>query len=429
MQVERASKGMFLVALMLLASLSGCFGEDETIQEGVPIVFQIDYQMPSDVVLKSGEWHEFQLLGSGRAISVPNDVMLFVDGYIIPNGYAMVEGESINGKLLLTPYVDEVKLTIVHPDGTGTVYELDVTNGTPIVNGKEWMEKMEHITSVCPDTTQCGGYINRWMGSPNPAFERAASFFQGHFEGLGYETHILRVFDHGNPAEPESLNVIAWKRGRNASCVQGMGGHMDIMFPGGPPGGGTYEGAYDNTGGTVSMMLFAKAFVDIEVECDTFLALWSSEEEGLRGSNAFANNECDYCLPTDKELRFYINMDMMGISILHESQLVSLILTMLGQDQTSTQMFKTSKLPLSLTTFTGTFWKHQWTFELTEHMVQAVINTGKIMKTSFSMFTRIHLVVLITSLSVILEHRPFSTLALMILITVPIIHPMIRSIT
>ena len=62
------------------------------------------------------------------------------------------------------------------------------------------------------------------------------------------------------------------------------------------------------------MMLFAKAFVDIEVECDTFLALWSSEEEGLRGSNAFANNECDYCLPTDKELRFYINMDMMGIS-------------------------------------------------------------------------------------------------------------------
>ena len=184
--------------------------------------------------MRSGEWHEFQLLGNGRAISVPTDVMLFIDGYIIPNGYAMVEGESINGRLLLTPYVDEVKMTIVHADGTGDVYELQVTNGTPIVNGQEWMEKMEYITNVCPDTTQCGGYINRWMGSPNPAFERAASFFQGHFEGLGYETHILRVFDHGNPAEPESLNVIAWKRGRDASCVQGMGGHMDIMFPGGP---------------------------------------------------------------------------------------------------------------------------------------------------------------------------------------------------
>jgi Zn-dependent M28 family amino/carboxypeptidase len=93
-----------------------------------------------------------------------------------------------------------------------------------------------------------------------------------------------------------------------------MGAHMDIAPPGGPPGGGTYEGAYDNTAGTVSMMLFARAFADLTFECDTFLALWSSEEEGLRGSSAFANNNCDYCLPQDKELEFYINMDMMGMS-------------------------------------------------------------------------------------------------------------------
>ena len=103
MQVMRTSKSMFLVVLMMLASLSGCFGEEETVQEGIPIIFQIDYQQPTDVVMRSGEWHEFQLLGNGRAISVPTDVMLFVDGYIIPNGYAMVEGESINGRLLLTP--------------------------------------------------------------------------------------------------------------------------------------------------------------------------------------------------------------------------------------------------------------------------------------------------------------------------------------
>ena len=124
----------------------------------------------------------------------------------------------------------------------------------------------------------------------------------------------MRVTDTFSITEPESLNVIAWKRGKDSSCVQGMGAHMDVAIPGGPPGGGTYEGAYDNTAGTVAIMLYAKAFIDIEVQCDTFLALWSSEEEGLRGSNAFANNDCDYCLPQDKELRFYINMDMMGIS-------------------------------------------------------------------------------------------------------------------
>jgi len=194
------------------------------------------------------------------------------------------------------------------------ILDYETVEGTPIVSGKEWFEKMEFITSVCSDSSACGGYVNRWMGSPNPNFERAASYFQGHFEGLGYETHLMRVSDHLNPTQPESLNVIAWKRGVRDDCVQGMGSHMDIAPPGGPPGGGTYEGAYDNTAGTVSMMLFARALVDVELECDTFLGLWSSEEEGLRGSNAFANNDCSYCLPTDKELRFYINMDMMGIS-------------------------------------------------------------------------------------------------------------------
>ena len=307
-------KGLFLVLIMFTATLSGCFGEQsiETDQEIAD--FQINFTSPDDAILKTGEWNDFFLVGEGRAISVPNNVLLFIDDTLIPNGYAMVEGNQMNGKLLPTPYAENVRITIVEDNGKGESFEMELTNGTPIISGAEWFEKMDFITSVCSDSTQCGGYINRWMGSPNPAFERAASFFHGHFEGLGYETNIMRVSDTLSITEPESLNVIAWKRGKDNSCVQGMGAHMDVAIPGGPPGGGTYEGAYDNTAGTVAIMLYAKAFVDIEVQCDTFLALWSSEEEGLRGSNAFANNDCDYCLPQDKELRFYINMDMMGIS-------------------------------------------------------------------------------------------------------------------
>ena len=314
MQATDVSRGMFLVLLMILAPLSGCFGEDEQENASITSVLQINFSDPSEVVLRTGEWHEFILEGQGRAISVSTDVLMFVNNSVITNGYYKVEGEQINGRLLLTPYTDEVDILIVHPDGSSDTIEMEVENGTPIVSGEDWYQKMDFITSVCADSTKCGAYIDRWMGSPNPAFERAASFFQGHFEGLGYETHVMRVIDTLNPTEPESLNIIAWKQGRNDSCVQGMGAHMDVAPPGGPPGGGTMEGAYDNTAGTVSMMLFARALVDIEVECDTFLALWSSEEEGLRGSNAFANNDCDYCLPKDKELRFYINMDMMGIS-------------------------------------------------------------------------------------------------------------------
>jgi len=310
----RAPSVFLLTTLVLCTSLSGCFGTEESKHESAESILQIDFGGPSDAVLKTGEWHQFTLEGNGHTLSVPTDVLIFINGSVIPDGLATVIDQKLNGKLLLTPYATNVELTVGYPDGASESIVMNVQNGTPIVNGEDWFEKMDFITSICSDSTECGGYVNRWMGSPNPAFERAASFFQGHFEGLGYETHLLRVIDTMNPTEPESLNIIAWKRGVDDSCVQGMGAHMDIAPPGGPPGGGTYEGAYDNTAGTVSMMLFAKAFVDIEVKCDTFLALWSSEEEGLRGSNAFANNDCDYCLPHDKELRFYINMDMMGIS-------------------------------------------------------------------------------------------------------------------
>ena len=236
-----------------------------------------------------------------------------MDGVIDIDSSVPVEGDRISVQLLTTPYTEHVELVVYATDGTKAVFNQSITNGTPIITGEAWYEKMDYITCDTP-SDDCGSYNFRWMGSPNAQFERAASYFQGHFEGLGYDTHLMRVVDTLNPTQPESLNVIAWKEGRSDDCVQGMGAHMDIAPPAGPPGGGTWEGAYDNTAGTVAIMMYAQVLVDLEVECDTFLALWSSEEEGLRGSNAFANNDCEACLPQDKELRFYINMDMMGIS-------------------------------------------------------------------------------------------------------------------
>ena len=310
--MNRQLTALVLTGLFLIAPLAGCFGEDEKVSTTPADAFQIDFVNPDEAVLRVGEFHDFTLEGKGNAISTDSDVLIFVNGTYIKSHMVMVEDATVYGKILTTPYTTEVNIAFMDSEGKTAAVAVGITNGTPVVNGEEWFDKMDFITSVCSDSTKCGGYINRWMGSGNPQFERGAEYFKGHFEGLGYETHLMRVIDHGNPTQPESLNVIAWKEGRSDTCVQGMGAHMDVA----PPGSlaGTYEGAYDNTAGTVSMLLFAKAFVDLNFECDTFLALWSSEEEGLRGSNAFANNDCDYCLPQDKELEFYINMDMMGIS-------------------------------------------------------------------------------------------------------------------
>jgi len=313
---QRVLYASTMMCLFLFASLSGCFGEEEIESFESEDILLINGMKSDDTTMFRGELHDFILRGKNIVMSTDApDVLFFINGSIVPSGMVSSDDTDVlSGLILTTPYTEEVTLELMNEDGFKTNVIIPIENGTPIVNGEDWYEKMEFITSVCSDSSECGGYVNRWMGTPNPAFERAASFFQGHFEGLGYDTDILRVNDHLNPSQPESLNVIAWKEGRSDTCVQGMGAHFDIAPPGGPPGGGTYEGAYDNTAGTVSMMLFARAFVDMTFECDTFLALWSSEEEGLRGSNAFANNDCDACLPQDKELRFYINMDMMGIS-------------------------------------------------------------------------------------------------------------------
>ena len=308
-------KAFLLVSLMLIAPLSGCFGEtEETETVDLELALTIDGTAPSEAVFRAGEWHDVLLMGENLRISAPaHDVLLFVDGVIDIDSSVPVEGDRVSVQLLTTPYTEHVELVVYATDGTKAVFNQSITNGTPIITGEAWYEKMDYITCDTP-SDDCGSYNFRWMGSPNAQFERAASYFQGHFEGLGYDTHLMRVVDTLNPTQPESLNVIAWKEGRSDDCVQGMGAHMDIAPPAGPPGGGTWEGAYDNTAGTVAIMMYAQVLVDLEVECDTFLALWSSEEEGLRGSNAFANNDCEACLPQDKELRFYINMDMMGIS-------------------------------------------------------------------------------------------------------------------
>ncbi len=314
-QSQAILRAFLLGLLMVIAPLSGCIGEDsETSSVDLEAVLTIDGTSPQDAELRAGEWHDVLLMGEDLRLSAPaHDVLLFVDGVLDIDSSVPVDGDRVMVQLLTTPYTEYIELVVWDKDGTKSVFNRSVGNGTPILNGATWYEKMDYITCDTP-SDDCGAYNGRWMGSPNGQFERAASYFQGHFEGLGYETHLMRVVDHLNPSQPESLNVIAWKRGTSGDCVQGMGSHMDIAPPGGPPGGGTTEGAYDNTAGTVVMMLYAQALVDLEVECDTFLGLWSSEEEGLRGSNAFANNDCDACLPKDKELRFYINMDMMGIS-------------------------------------------------------------------------------------------------------------------
>ena len=145
------AKSLLLVLLLFMHQMAGCFGENSSDDEISP-----DFKSTSqaeDAELNGGEWHTFLLAGKGRSISVPNDVMMFIDDIVVPNGFATVNDEQINGKLLPIPYAEQVSITIVEADGKGKSFLYDVAEGEPIISGSEWFEKMDFITSVCTDST------------------------------------------------------------------------------------------------------------------------------------------------------------------------------------------------------------------------------------------------------------------------------------
>ncbi len=178
---------LLLMALMLLAPMSGCIGgtpEEEVIDADATLT--IDGLPATEATVRLGEWHDLLLIGEGLRLSAPaHDVFLFVNGSMDLDSSVPVEGDRLSFLLLTTPYTEVVELTIYDQNGRKTMFSLPIENGTPIVNGQEWFEKMDYIT--CDPvvdgrpSAECGGYNDRWMGAGNPAYERGAAYFQGHF--------------------------------------------------------------------------------------------------------------------------------------------------------------------------------------------------------------------------------------------------------
>jgi hypothetical protein len=97
-----------------------------------------------------------------------------------------------------------------------------------------------------------------------------------------------------------------------------FGGHFDIapyatptsLLPGlEETGYGTRTGAYDNTAGSAMVLTTAGALSQFDARRTMVFCLWSSEEEGLWGSSAFADS-----LPQGVTVSNYLNLDMAGIN-------------------------------------------------------------------------------------------------------------------
>ncbi len=377
--MSRRLSAMLLVSLMLLTPLSGCFGEEEKellpsdddlyveLGEGLlggvwqSYILKADVDMsvyiPYFVIdpgsaraqngtvldMKSGDSETVNWLLPPRN----PDVVLLVGKYgrqywpvraaneswmdwmnDSSNGGAVevVPNEDDGGlwRWLNSSDMDGGTVSVKHlistrPQRSDLGIDEGVDASAGWVDGRSVYEWVDFITDETPDPLDLAdgakGYLDRWIGNGNPAYEDAVTYFEGVFVGFGLRTEVHR-FQSGTLW---AVNICGYKDGTvfpDEWLV--FGGHFDIapyatptsLLPGlEQTGYGTRTGAYDNTAGSSMVLTTAGALADFDARRTMVFCLWSSEEEGLWGSSAFTGD-----IPPGVTVSNYLNLDMAGIN-------------------------------------------------------------------------------------------------------------------
>jgi hypothetical protein len=202
---------------------------------------------------------------------------------------------------------------------------------TGFVDGRTVYNNIYRITDDTPDLLDPAdgavGYLDRWAGQGNLAYEDAAQFLIAEMNayGLRVETQRFDLTDVLGNQNPEAYNVCGFRDGTlypDEWLV--FGAHFDIAPPAnavlvdphvsGQRTYGTRYGAYDNTAGTSMVLATAEAMADMPYDTRRTMVfcLWSGEEGGKRGS--------DYWTETLEDehpgvtVTNYINLDMAGVN-------------------------------------------------------------------------------------------------------------------
>ena len=203
-------------------------------------------------------------------------------------------------------------------------------HSTGLVDGLNVFNYINHMSDETPDLTDAAdgavGYLDRWAGQGNAAYEDAAQYLIGNLESFGLEV-ITQRFTYDSlmtgAQNPEAYNICGYRFGEvDPNKWMVFGAHFDIAPP--VNGGmldphifgrtyGTRVGAYDNTAGTAMVLTVAEAMANFNTRNTMVFCLWSGEEGGKRGSDFWT----DYWVKEDNpdvEVTNYVNLDMAGVN-------------------------------------------------------------------------------------------------------------------
>ena len=203
-------------------------------------------------------------------------------------------------------------------------------HSTGLVDGLNVFNYISHISDETADPTDAAdgavGYLDRWAGQGNAAYEDAAQYLIGNFESFGLEVIVQRfTYDSlmTGAQNPEAYNICGYRFGEvNPDKWMVFGAHFDIA----PPVNagmldphifgrtyGTRVGAYDNTAGTSMVLTVAEAMANFDTRNTMVFCLWSGVEGGKRGSDFWT----DYWVKEENayvEVTNYVNLDMAGVN-------------------------------------------------------------------------------------------------------------------
>tara|TARA_B100000965_G_scaffold197563_2_gene164969 strand:+ start:63 stop:1784 length:1722 start_codon:yes stop_codon:yes gene_type:complete len=199
-----------------------------------------------------------------------------------------------------------------------------------VVNGRTTFNYLSMLSDESTDLTDAAdgaiGYLDRWAGQGNAAYEDAAQYLIQTLESFGLEVITQRfVYDSlmTGAQNPEAYNICGYRFGEvDPDKWMVFGAHFDIAPP--VNGGmldphifgrtyGTRVGAYDNTAGTSMVLTVAEAMAGYSTRNTMVFCLWSGEEGGKRGSDFWT----DYWVKEDNpdvEVTNYVNLDMAGVN-------------------------------------------------------------------------------------------------------------------
>ncbi len=385
----RSSQALLLVMLMISAPLSGCFGEEEegsglvnisdvtitpklmvggsfqpvTVSAGEDMsVFlpylvideETGYVANSTVLdLKKGDSVQLSLLAPPRAglavallgeygrnawpIRDANESWaswysdgehLRADGGAVQrtgNGTGMFNASATTGGA-----VNVATLIIQRPVAPAYSPDEGGRHSSGLVNGRTVYNYLHHLADETPDpldlTDGAVGYLNRWAGQGNTAYEAAAVYLIDELESFGLEVDAQRfeftdIFGNQNP---ESYNICGFRYGSEVPDEwMVFGAHFDVAPPAnalladphltGVRTYGTGVGAYDNSAGTSMVLTVAEAMSNFDTRRTMVFCFWSGEEGGKRGSDYWT----DYYVKEDNPdvtVTNYINLDMAGVN-------------------------------------------------------------------------------------------------------------------